>query len=88
MSFCDISAGLPKQALTHDLHDNYGNLVVKPGLPKLSLLPESIAEPSADKTYYDFGVINNSVEPIIIMGLYHHRNLIGSPSAFSLALSK
>ena len=25
---------------------------------------------------------------IIIMGLYHHRNLIGLPSAFSLALSK
>lgn len=62
VSFCDISAGLPKQALTHDLHDNYGNLVVKPGLPKLSLLPESIAEPSADKTYYDFGVINNHIE--------------------------
>ena len=28
------------------------------------------------------------IEPIIIMGLYHHRNLIGLPSAFSLALSK
>lgn len=28
-------------------------------------------------------VTKKDVEPIIIMGLYHHRNLIGSPSAFS-----
>ena len=33
-------------------------------------------------------VTTKDIEPIIIMGLYHHRNLIGSPSAFSLALSK
>ena len=32
--------------------------------------------------------MTKDIEPIIIMGLYHHRNLIGSPSAFSLALSK
>ena len=33
-------------------------------------------------------VTKEDIEPVIIMGLYHHRNLIGSPSAFSLALSK
>ena len=27
-------------------------------------------------------VTKKDIEPIIIMGLYHHRNLIGSPSAF------
>ena len=27
-------------------------------------------------------VTKEDVEPIIIMGLYHHRDLIGSPSAF------
>ena len=26
------------------------------------------------------------IEPIIIMGLYHHRDLIGSPSAFIKAV--
>ena len=33
-------------------------------------------------------VTTKDIQPIIIMGLYHHRDLIGSPSAFSLALSK
>ena len=33
-------------------------------------------------------VTTKDIEPVVIMGLYHHRNLIGSPSAFSLALSK
>ena len=33
-------------------------------------------------------VTKEDIEPIIIMGLYHHRDLIGSPSAFSLAKSK
>ena len=33
-------------------------------------------------------VSTKDIEPVIIMGLYHHRDLIGSPSAFSLALSK
>ena len=27
-------------------------------------------------------VTNEDIEPVIIMGLYHHRDLIGSPSAF------
>ena len=27
-------------------------------------------------------VTKEDIEPIIIMGLYHHRNLLGSPSAF------
>jgi hypothetical protein len=27
-------------------------------------------------------VTKDDVEPVIIMGLYHHRNLIGSPSSF------
>ena len=27
-------------------------------------------------------VTKEDIEPIIIMGLYHHRNLIGSPSTF------
>ena len=27
-------------------------------------------------------VTKEDIEPFIIMGLYHHRNLIGSPSAF------
>lgn len=27
-------------------------------------------------------VTKDDMEPIIIMGLYHHRNLIGSPNAF------
>ena len=33
-------------------------------------------------------VTTKDIEPIIIMGLYHHHDLIGSPSAFSLAKSK
>ena len=33
-------------------------------------------------------VTTKDIELIIIMGLYHHRDLIGSQSAFSLALSK
>ena len=33
-------------------------------------------------------VTTKDIGPVIIMELYHHRNLIGSPSAFSLALSK
>ena len=33
-------------------------------------------------------VTTKDIEPIIIMGLYHHRNLIGSQRAFSLPLSK
>ena len=28
-------------------------------------------------------VTTKDIEPVIIMGLYHHRDLIGSPSAFS-----
>ncbi len=62
IAFCDITGGLPTQALTHDLHDEYGNLIVKPGLIKLCLLPESITEPSVDRTYYDYGVIDNKIE--------------------------
>ena len=27
-------------------------------------------------------VTKEDIEPVIIMGLYHHRNLIGSPCAF------
>ena len=27
-------------------------------------------------------VTKEDIEPVIIIGLYHHRNLIGSPSAF------
>ena len=27
-------------------------------------------------------VTKEDIEPVIIMGLYHHRDLIGSPSAF------
>ena len=27
-------------------------------------------------------VAKEDIEPVIIMGLYHHRNLIGSPSSF------
>ena len=27
-------------------------------------------------------VTTKDIEPVIIMGLYHHRNLIGSPSSF------
>ena len=30
----------------------------------------------------------NDIEPIIIMGLYHHRDLIGSPSAFIKLIKK
>ena len=28
-------------------------------------------------------VTKEDIEPVIIMGLYHHRELIGSPSAFA-----
>ena len=27
-------------------------------------------------------VTKNDIEPVILMGIYHHRNLIGSPDAF------
>jgi hypothetical protein len=27
-------------------------------------------------------VTKEDIKPVIIMGLYHHRNLIGSPDAF------
>ena len=26
---------------------------------------------------------SNEIQPVIIMGLYHHRDLIGSPNAFT-----
>ena len=32
-------------------------------------------------------VTKEDIEPVIIMGLYHHRNLIGSPSSFIKANS-
>ena len=31
-------------------------------------------------------VTNEDIEPIIIMGLYHHRDLFGSPSTFTKVL--
>lgn len=31
-------------------------------------------------------VTKEDIEPVIIMGLYHHRNLIGSPNAFIKAI--
>ena len=31
-------------------------------------------------------VTTKDIEPVIIMGLYHHRDLIGSPSAFTKAI--
>ena len=31
-------------------------------------------------------VTKEDIEPIIIMGLYHHHNLVGSPSAFIKAI--
>ena len=33
-------------------------------------------------------VMKEDIEPVIIMGLYHHRNLIGSPSAFVKVVKK
>ena len=33
-------------------------------------------------------VTKEDIEPVIIMGLYHHRNLIGSPSAFVKVVKK
>ena len=32
--------------------------------------------------YPQLEVAKEDIEPVIIMGLYHHRDLIGSPSAF------
>ena len=31
-------------------------------------------------------VTTKDIEPVVIMGLYHHRNLVGSPSAFTKAI--
>ena len=31
-------------------------------------------------------VTKEDIEPVIIMGLYHHRDLIGSPSSFTKAI--
>ena len=28
-------------------------------------------------------VTTKDIEPVVIMGLYHHRDLVGSPSAFT-----
>lgn len=35
-----------------------------------------------DRLRPQFEVTKEDIEPIIIMGLYHHRDLVGSPSAF------
>ncbi len=35
-----------------------------------------------DLLHPQFEVTKEDIEPIIIMGLYHHRDLIGSPNAF------
>ena len=43
------------------------------------------AEMVVDFLRPELEVTKEDIEPIIIMGLYHHRDLIGSPSAFSLA---
>ena len=31
-------------------------------------------------------VTTKDIEPVVIMGVYHHRNLVGSPSAFTKAI--
>ena len=31
-------------------------------------------------------VTKEDIEPVVIMGLYHHRDLVGSPSAFTKAI--
>ena len=31
-------------------------------------------------------VTTKDIEPVVIMGLYHHRDLVGSPSAFTKAI--
>ena len=33
-------------------------------------------------------VTTKDIEPVVIMGVYHHRNLVGSPSAFTKAIKK
>ena len=40
------------------------------------------ADMIVDRLRPQLEVTKEDIEPIIIMGLYHHRNLVGSPSAF------
>ncbi len=39
-----------------------------------------------DRLRPQFEVTKEDIEPIIIMGLYHHRDLVGSPNAFIKAI--
>ena len=67
-------------AINFILHEFVMSKVPSGSLSNVEMIVESL-RPQLEVTTKD-------IEPIIIMGLYHHRNLIGSPSAFSLALSK
>ena len=67
-------------AINFILHEFGMSKVPSGSLSNVEMIVESL-RPQLEVTTKD-------IEPIIIIGLYHHRNLIGSPSAFSLALSK
>ena len=67
-------------AINFILHEFVMSKVPSGSLSNVEMIVESL-RPQLEVTTKD-------IEPIIIMGLYHHCNLIGSPSAFSLALSK
>ena len=67
-------------AINFILHEFVMSKVPSGSLSNVEMIVESL-RPQLEVTTKD-------IEPIIIIGLYHHRNLIGSPSAFSLALSK
>ena len=65
------------------------DMIVKRLRPQLEVTREDI-EPFRQAKWPDpnlFGLWHgekrsNEIQPVIIMGLYHHRNLIGSPSSF------
>lgn len=69
VAFCEIPKDYPFPVLTHALYDHEGNIVVDTGLCKLCIMPENITEPLTEKTYYDFGVVDNKIES----GIRYHR---------------
>ena len=61
-------------AINFILHEFVMSKVPSGSLSNVEMIVESL-RPQLEVTTKD-------IEPIIIMGLYHHRNLIGSPSSF------
>ena len=70
----DYSDAINDAAINFILREFVMSIVSSESMMNMDMVVESL-RPQLEVTKED-------VEPVIIMGLYHHRNLIGSPSEF------